>query len=272
MAKAKVAKVKKKQKSPFPVVLYLFLLPMFISTIVSLFASNYLLFAKKIVGFLLLYGAINLIDRGLKQEYEYKEATIAQAPKVKYKFLGSLGLGVFVLYMSLVVDNLSIINTIALTTLAVVGSVLFYGADPNTDKLPQKDGVNYNKLLKDLNEAQEKIDFIKKQNENIEDIELKEALKKAVYRAEEILNTIKQDPKDIRVARKFMVVYLDGLKDVINQYNSIKGHLDDSFRIRLIELLNDASIRFEKELDRLKSNEIFDLDVQIDALKEQLKD
>jgi len=69
-----------------------------------------------------------------------------------------------------------------------------------------------------------------------------------------------------------MVVYLDGVKDVISQYNSIdKEVLDYGFRARLIELLIDASSRFEKELQRLKSNEIFDLDVQIDALKEQLK-
>jgi len=70
-----------------------------------------------------------------------------------------------------------------------------------------------------------------------------------------------------------MVVYLDGVKDVIDKYNSIENHIiDDSFRVRLIELLGDASNRFDKELDRLKSNEIFDLDVQIDSLKQQLKD
>jgi hypothetical protein len=69
-----------------------------------------------------------------------------------------------------------------------------------------------------------------------------------------------------------MVVYLDGIKDVVNKYNSIdKKLLDNSFKERLIELLNSATKRFEEDLERLKSNEIFDLDVQIDSLKQQLK-
>ena len=145
--------------------------------------------------------------------------------------------------------------------------------DPKEDKLPQESGVNMKKMIEELKEAQKKIDFIKEAQEEIDDYQLKEAINKAAIKAEHILKTIQEDPKDIKVARKFIVIYLDGIKDVITQYKNIdKSKLDESFSIRLRELLELASIKFDKELDRLKSNEIFDLDVQIDALKQQLKE
>ena len=272
MAKAKRLKVKKEKKAPNAWLLYIFLVPMFVSTILSLFNSNYSQFLLKLAAFALLFGSINLINRGLLEEYNYTKAVITKAPKIKFKLLGSLGLGAVALFLGLAVDGLGVVNSVATSALAIAGSLMYYGKDPSVDKLPKETGINYDKLLQDLSEAENKLKAIEDSKDKIEDIELKSAISSATKRAEEILSTIKKDPKDIRVARKFMVVYLDGVKDVIDKYNSTKEHnLDDSYRVRLISLLNDASVRFDKELDRLKSNEIFDLDVQIDALKQQLK-
>ena len=272
MAKAKRLKVEKEKKAPSAWLLYIFLVPMFVSTIISLFNGSYIHFVIKLFAFVLLFGSINLINRGLLEEYNYNKAVITKAPKIKFKLLGSIGLGAVALFLGLTVDKLGIINSVATSVLAIAGSFMYYGKDPNVDKLPKETGVNYDKLLKDLSEAENKLKAIENSKDKVEDLELKTAINSATKRAEDILTTIKKDPKDIRVARKFMVVYLDGVKDVIDKYNSTKEHnLDDSYRVRLISLLNDASVRFDKELDRLKSNEIFDLDVQIDALKQQLK-
>ena len=273
MAKAKLVKRVKKDKPPTVIYLYIFLVPLFVSTIISLFDSNYKKFILKLISFALLYGSINLINRGLEQEWKYNKAVITKAPKIKFKLLGSIGLGITVALLSFVVDNLSLINSIANIVLATVGAIIHYGKDPSIDKLPQDSSIDYSKLLNQLQEAQDKLNKIESIKEDIEDAQLKSAITKATNKAQEILDTITKEPKDIRVARKFMVVYLDGVKEVINKYNSLENHkLDNSYRVRLIELLEDASNRFEKELDRLKSNDIFDLDVQIDTLKKQLKD
>ncbi|HHD74824.1 MAG TPA: hypothetical protein ENL00_03270, partial [Nitratifractor sp.] len=182
-------------------------------------------------------------------------------------------LTITILFLSYIVDGFSLINSIFTSIVGGFGLFAYYGSDPVGNKLPKGSGVNYEKLIKDIKEAQEKLKSIESSRDKIEDLELKSAISKATKRAEDILETIKKDPKDIRIARKFMVVYLDGVKDVIDKYNSIESHtIDDSFRQRLIELLNEASARFDRELDRLKSNEVFDLDVQIDALKQQLKE
>ncbi len=210
---------------------------------------------------------------GLEKEKEYNHATIALAPKIKFKLYGTIGVAITLFFLCYVVDHFSLLNSLFTSAIGAFGLLAYYGADPVKDKLPKQEGVNYEKLIKNIREAEEKLKAIEKSRDTIEDSELKSAITHATKKAEDILATIKEDPKDIRIARKFMVVYLDGVKDVIHRYNSIeKENLDSSFRQRLIELLHEAAERFDKELDRLKSNEVFDLDVQIDALKQQLKD
>ncbi len=273
MAKAK--KMKQaifKPKAKRATLIYIFLLPMFVSTILELFNSNYLPFLTKLVGFALLVGSAKLIDRGLNNEFIYNSANLAIAPKIKYKLIGSISLVIALIFISILTTNINPINSIFSSIIGGVGAFLYYGKDPTIDKLPKDKGVNYQKILDSLSKAKDKLNYIDKEQEKIEDIELKSAIKSTTAKAHEILKTIEDDPKDITIVRKFMVVYLDGVKDVIAQYNSIdKELLDSEYRLRLINLLKDATTRFDSELERLKSNEIFDLDVQIDALKEQLK-
>lgn len=272
MAKAKAVKLTKKERLPFATLLYIFLVPLFLSTILSLFDGAYSQFLLKLLSFGMLFGSIRLLNIGLQNEHRYNKAAIALAPKMKYKLYGTLALAVTLFFLTYVVDHFGIISSAFTAIIGALGCYSYYGTDPAQDKLPQKSGVNYEKLIKDLSEAEAKLQEIDKSAKKIDDLELKGAIEKALKHAHGILDTIKKDPKDIRIARKFMVVYLDGVKDVIHQYSNIdKQSLDSSFRVRLIALLNSASLRFEEELERLKSNDVFNLDVQIDALKEQLK-
>ena len=274
MAKAKkITQTTTKKIKTQATILYIFLIALFISTAFSLFKAAYIEFTLKLLAFIIFLVSIKLIDKGLEAQKEYENSKIAFAPKFKYKLFGAVLLGLDVFFINSFINHSSLINSLFLTILTILGVIFYYGLDPKVDKIPQASGVNMQKMIKELKEAQEKIDFIKEAQKDIDDLRLKEAINKAAIKAEHILETIKEDPKDIKVARKFIVIYLDGIKDVINQYNNIdKTKLDDSFRVRLIELLELASSKFDKELDRLKSNEIFDLDVQIDALKQQLKE
>jgi hypothetical protein len=68
------------------------------------------------------------------------------------------------------------------------------------------------------------------------------------------------------------VVYLDGIADVIDSYNTVEEeNIGSETRERLLDLMDDVEKRFQKELNRLRSNNLFDLDVNIDTLKEQIK-
>ena len=113
---------------------------------------------------------------------------------------------------------------------------------------------------------------IEKDAEKIEDRELKIKIDRAMDRAGTILDAIAEDPKDMRLARKFLVVYLDGVKQVCEKYLAVDAsQIDDTTHARLYTLLDEVQTRFDKELERLRANDRFDLDVQIDALREQIK-
>jgi hypothetical protein len=102
---------------------------------------------------------------GLVNEYKYNNATIAYAPKAKYKLFGSILLGITIFYISFIVGHNSLINSLITAILGFAGSIMYYGQDPYKDKLPQDININMEKLLKDLKEAEDKLAQIKKDEE-----------------------------------------------------------------------------------------------------------
>ena len=47
--------------------------------------------------------------------------------------------------------------------------------------------------------------------------------------------------------------------------------IDNQTQERLHTLMDELDVRLDKELKRVKENNLFDLDVHIDVLKEQIK-
>jgi 5-bromo-4-chloroindolyl phosphate hydrolysis protein len=149
---------------------------------------------------------------------------------------------VTVFYAAYIAGNYTLFKALFLALVSFVGFFLYYGLDP------------------------------KKEANKIEDRPLYDKVELAIERSNTILNALVDDPKDIRVARKFLVVYLDGIADVVSSYNAVEEeHIGPKTRTRLLELMDEVEKRFKKEYDRLKANNQFDLDVNIDTLKEQIK-
>ena len=129
-----------------------------------------------------------------------------------------------------------------------------------------------------LNDATDQLDSeisssdIEKHMGQIEDTLLHRKLNTAMIKAKNILETIQEDPKDIRVARKFLIVYIDGIAKVTDSYVAMdEEDINSETKEKLYSLMDHLDTRFDKELERLKNNNQFDLDVHIDVLKEQIK-
>lgn len=59
---------------------------------------------------------------------------------------------------------------------------------------------------------------------------------------------------------------------VTESYVSMNAKLiDNQTQERLHTLMDELDVRLDKELKRVKENNLFDLDVHIDVLKEQIK-
>lgn len=251
---------------------YLFLLPLFFAVIFALFSLNIKALLLNIVAFVMMYTTFLVARKGSLQEDVYNETELTKAPKTPFKQIAAFMLMVTVFYTAYIAGNYELFKSLFLAIISFVGFFLYYGFDPKKDKLKDFGDISSDLVLQMLNETEEKIDTITKDSKKIDDRVLSEKIDLAVQRSNTILDALIDDPKDIRVARKFLVVYLDGISNVIASYNIVdKEHISPETRTKLLNLMDDVEKRFQKEYERLKANNIFDLDVNIDTLKEQIK-
>ena len=252
--------------------LYIFLAPLFLSVILALGKQEFLAFIYNLIAFGLFFATAKLNSLGLQKEYEYHTTTLTKAPKTPLKALTAGVLGISTLYTAWIAGGEPITTGIALAIISVVGYFLYYGFDPKDDKLENIGDISAEFVIETLATARGKLAEVELGMKKIHEKELHKKLRIATDKGYEILNNIEADPKDLRVARKFIIVYIDGVKKVTSAYTAMdEKDIDRETKERLSSLLSDVERRFDKEILRLKENDKFDLEVQIDVLKEQIK-
>ncbi|MBU1668401.1 5-bromo-4-chloroindolyl phosphate hydrolysis family protein [bacterium] len=264
-----------KGKRPFKLkrgnFLYIFLAPLFLAVILALLARDIAAFVLNIIAFGLFFATAKLNTLSLSKEYEYHSTTLTKAPK-PYKTMTAGLLGLSTLYTAWIAGGESLITGLFLGAIATIGYFLYYGFDPKHDKLDNIGDISAEFVIETLAEAREKLTVIEEKIRHIKEHELHSKLRIATDKAYEILNNIEADPKDLRVARKFIIVYIDGIKKVTQSYTDMEeSEITNDTKNKFSMLLSDVETRFDKEILRLKKNNQFDLDVHIDVLKEQIK-
>lgn len=252
--------------------LYLFLVPLFLSVVLALFQTNIKAFLLNGVSFFLFLAVLTLAKKGFAQEEHYNQNTLAKAPKIPYKKIAGILLSISTFFTAIITGQQDFWTSLFLALISLLGYYLWYGFDPKKDKLENLGDVSAEYVLEALVEANEKIAHVEEDMQNINDQTLHNKLSIAVEKAKAIVQTIQEDPKDVRVARKFLIVYIDGLAKVTDTYTQMEEtDITKQTKEKLYALMQDVEIRFDKELKRLKNNNHMDLDIHIDVLKEQIK-
>ncbi len=252
--------------------LYLFLAPLFLAIILSLLARNIQAFVLDTIAFALFFATAKLNNIGLQKEHEYHTTILTKAPKTPFKLMAGVMLGISTLYTAWIAGGEPLTTGLFLGIISTIGYFLYYGFDPKTDKLENVGDISAEFVIQTLAESRAKLASIENDMAMIQDQTLKGKLQIATEKAYEILQGIEEDPKDLRVARKFIIVYIDGIKKVTKSYTEIEEEeIKPQTKERLTQLLDDVEKRFEKEILRLKKNNEFDLDVHIEVLQEQIK-
>lgn len=252
--------------------LYLFLVPLFLSVVLALFQTNIKAFVLSGISFFLFVAVAGIAKKGFYEEGQYHANTFTKAPKVPYKMIAGYLLGAATFFTAFVTGSQPFVKSAFLALIATIGYYLFYGFDPKKDKLENLGDVSADFVIETIQEAKAKLAHIEHDMTKIKDSILHDKLSIAVSKAKSILQTIQEDPKDVRVARKFLIVYIDGIARVTDAYTDLEEKdINAQTKEKLHDLMDDVEVRFEKELTRLKNNNAFDLDVHIDVLKEQIK-
>lgn len=221
------------------------------------------------------YAAMRLVEEGRRAEFDFERRTIAKAPSMPRKTLGSAVLGIGLVIAGFATAGLGL--GIVLGAIAGLGSLMAYGVDPRQDKgidpgIAAKAGVKLETVVAAITEAESKLVEIDRTAATIRNRELRDHLHRITTEGRNILSEIERDPGDIRRARRFLVTYLDGTRDVVSKFAAQQQDLADSplgenFR----HVLETIETVFGEQIEVLKKNESLDLEVQIDVLKTQLE-
>ena len=252
--------------------LYLFLAPLFLSVVIALFQMKLTAFILNTIAFLLFFAVLWLSKKGFAQEINYRKAKLAKAPAIHYKEFSAYLLGIATFYTAFVAGSATLFESLFWSALAIFGYWLYYGFDPREDKLRDLGDISPDVVLGTLHEAESKITAIDEDLEKISDREVRSKVTLALDQAKTILDAIANNPEKIRSARKFLIVYIDGVAKVTSSYTAMdEKEIDAESREKLLHLMEEVETRFQKELKRLKANHQFDLDVHIDVLQEQIR-
>ncbi len=256
------------------VLLYFLPMPVLIAAIVSLVQGNFwktIILGTSFAGFTL---AAVIARYGLKIESSFERKKFARAPGTPYKTVAALILAITTGLTAYFATPQSIFSSVLMGGAALLGFMFSYGLDPRKDKTGGISlGVTAEEVIDALEAAEIKISGLETARRNIKNLEFKRRLDRIINKAREILKVIEDDPRDLQRARKFLKVYLSGAERVTRKYaqthqrEATTDKLDANFS-RVLESIEET---FNTQQTKLKENDRFDLDVQIEVLETQLK-
>lgn len=224
-------------------------------------------------GYALFVLAAKFLRRGLIAEATYHEKRITHAPKWPLKTCAAILVAITTFFMAWQGAQNTFWVAVAFGSGALLGMYLIYGFDPRTEKTVRgAHGYSTEEISKTINEAESVILSIENANRQIRNLEFNNRINRICETARSILVELEANPATIRRTKKFLLVYLDGASKVTSGYASTHQQvtsieLEQNFR----NLLDSIETVFKEQKDKLLEEDLFDLDVQMEVLANQLK-
>ncbi|MRJ02123.1 MAG: hypothetical protein GXO19_04995 [Epsilonproteobacteria bacterium] len=260
-----------KRTKTLGILLYLFLIPPLISVVLALFSLQIGAFFLNLIAFLLFLAALYFSKKGFAAQWEYESVHFAKAPK-PYKLTGAIFLSLATFYSAFVLSRMGLFQSLFLALIAFVGYYLWYGFDPMKDKIPDTGDMGSEVAYKTLQEAREKL---KKSQELVKDIrnyDLRKRVERTLKKAEEILQELDKKPAYVRRLRKFLVVFVDSVYDVTQSYVKTQEEISEEMKSSLFHLMDEVERRFDRELEKVRSQGANELDTKMRTLDKQIKE
>lgn len=257
------------------ILLFIMPVPALVAAVVSLVGGNFwatIINGGAFTGFML---SAVIARHGFKVEQLYNSKKLALAPTTPFKTVAALLLSITTaLTAFLATENYNIFSSILIGGATLLAFYLWYGLDPRRNKTGNIGlGVSAEEVFEALEAANIKIDAIETARTQISNAQFDQHLDRIISKARNIITLIENDPSDLPRARKFLKVYLDGTRRVTESY--AKTHRNEATTVTLdgnfSNVLNSIESTFDEQHEKLKKQDQFDLDVNIEVLETQLK-
>jgi len=137
-------------------------------------------------------------------------------------------------------------------------------------------GITAEMLQTVLEESEEKIKELEKLAKQVRDEKIRAKIHHILIIVKKIYANIRRDPEKIKVARQFLSYYFDTSISIVNKYSQlsmqdVRSPEISKALLKAENMLNSIETAFDKQLVKLLSNDIMDLDVEIETLEKTFK-
>lgn len=253
--------------------LFILPLPLLLKAVLSLWtgdAGDFVASGGSWLAFLL---AAILCRRGLQAELAAAERPFGSPRGSRLKRAGGVLVALATMATALFAVGHGAPIALAYGLIAGLGYFMLYGAEVKSGPIRLNDlGLEGDEVGRLLRQAYDKLDSIETARQRIASGEFKHRLGNILAGAERVIKLAAEDPRDLRRARKFLTVYLDGAQRVTEEYARThadvrSSDLEHNFRTLLVDMENTCDDQYQK----LLQHDVSDLEVRIEVLSDRLR-
>ncbi|MEA3278308.1 MAG: 5-bromo-4-chloroindolyl phosphate hydrolysis family protein [Pseudomonadota bacterium] len=256
-----------------PVLLWVLSSPLLLSAVLALGAGRFQGFVGDALGWGLVTAAAVLTRLGFADAEASRERRFSRRFRLPLKNLAAAALGLGTCVAAVLGVGHALPVGIAFGAIAVFGYHLAYGLEPMLQgALMDARDKQSRRVAEALAEAEDRLINIERAAVAIGNPELRLRLHRIAHQGRGMLEQIAERPLDLRRARRFLTVFLEGAEQVSAGYVRTHRHadsaeLEQNFRNVLVTIED----QFARQRERLRQADVLDLDVQIEVLKKQLE-
>jgi 5-bromo-4-chloroindolyl phosphate hydrolysis protein len=227
----------------------------------------------EIGGFAALMLAAFMVNEGLKAEAAYDARAVARPPAIPRKLLAALLTGLAVAAVGALSLGQGIVGGAVFGAVAGAALIAAFGLDPMKKKgLEGVDAFATERVAKAIDEAEGLLRTTLAAAQRIGDRRLEGRIERLCAQAREVFRVVEQDPRDLTRARKFLNVYLVGLRDATVKFADLWGRSRDrEVLVKYEDLIGDLETSFNRHRTDLLEDNRSDLDVEIEVLRDRLQ-
>lgn len=228
--------------------------------------------ATNLVAFGVLLLAAWMTREGILAQEAYDARKIARRPALPRKILGSVLTGAGLFLAGLGTDG-SLAAPVIFGLLGLVLHSASFGLDPLRNK--GMDGIDLHqqdRVARAVGTAEKHLTGMKDAIARVRLPALERRVDQFQATARDMFRTVEEDPRDLRSARRYLGVYLQGARDATVKFADIYTRTKDQKALQDYEaLLDDLEKNFSNRTTALLEDNKNDMNVEIEVLRERLE-
>lgn len=253
--------------------LFLAPLPLLFSGIGELTSGDALGMVGELGALALLLLSPWLLREGMKAEAEYNERKVARPPAIPRKLFAAVLTGAGVFTAAWLGWGQSFISAGIFGALASGAHIFSFGLDP----MKKKGMTDYNefdndRVAKAVNKAEVTLAEMLDAATRFKDRPLEAKIEQFSTSVREVFRAVEDDPRDLTRARKFIGIYLTGARDATIKFADLYSkNRSTEAKADYVALIDDLETSFNTHREVLLLDDRSDLDIEIEVLRDRLK-